>query len=334
MSLQPPRETLSDLAVDVSSSKQPEPLIRLKEWNSNTPYLRAIKAVPLEKAYSVYLTQRKSNSTSPAFYVDCAEYFFREKKNALGVLVLSNLAELDDENPAFLRVLAYRLMQLGESTFAKATFEKILIHRPEEPQSLRDLALACSSIARKNSDLPAYKEAMAYLARLIKSNWDRFEGIEVIALMELNALYEECIRKFSGENIKFPLDPKFKKNLDLDVRILLTWDADATDIDLHVIEPSGEQAMYDHNRTTIGGLVSKDFTDGYGPEEYCLRKAMSGTYKINVNYYSSHSVELLGPVTVQAEVITNFGRPNENRKALTLRLAKEKESILVGEIKF
>ena len=50
----------------------------------------------------------------------------------------------------------------------------------------------------------------------------------------------------------------------------MSWDADATDMDLHVVEPSGEEAFYSHNRTTIGGLVSRDFTQGYGPEEYMV----------------------------------------------------------------
>ena len=61
------------------------------------------------------------------------------------------------------------------------------------------------------------------------------------------------------------------KNLDCDVRIVLTWDADLTDVDLWVTEPSGEKCFYDHNRTTIGGMLCRDFTQGYGPEEYCLR---------------------------------------------------------------
>jgi hypothetical protein len=42
----------------------------------------------------------------------------------------------------------------------------------------------------------------------------------------------------------------------------------------------------------------------------------------------------MGPVTVQAEVITHFGRPNEKRKSLTLRLEEKKETVLVGEVEF
>lgn len=62
------------------------------------------------------------------------------------------------------------------------------------------------------------------------------------------------------------------------------WDTDMTDIDLHVIEPSGEKAYYGNRRTEIGGQVSRDFTQGYGPEEYTLRAACTGNYKVSAKY--------------------------------------------------
>ena len=122
--------------------------------------------------------------------------------------------------------------------------------------------------------------------------------------------------------------------LDVDVRIVMTWSADNTDIDLWVTEPSGEKAYYEHNRTTIGGLVSCDFTQGYGPEEYLVRRAAHGMYKIDANYFGSQATRLLGPVTVQVDVLTNYGRPNEQRKSLTLRLKEAQETVRIGEIEF
>jgi uncharacterized protein YfaP (DUF2135 family) len=105
-------------------------------------------------------------------------------------------------------------------------------------------------------------------------------------------------------------------------------------MDLWVTEPSGEKAFYGHNRTTIGGLVSRDFTQGYGPEEYLLRKAMTGMYKIEANYYGSRQVTLSGPTTLQMDVFTNFGRPNEKRQSITLRLKEARETFHVGDIEF
>ena len=166
---------------------------------------------------------------------------------------------------------------------------------------------------------------------MVLNTWDRFEEIEVIALMELNALLPKA-KALGAADVA--LDPRLVKLLDLDVRIILTWDADLTDIDLWVVEPSGEKAYYGHNRTTIGGAVSKDFTQGYGPEEYILRKAMKGMYKVQTNFFGSRAQSVQGAVTLQVDIFTNFGRPNEKRRTITVRLSEKKETIDIGEMEF
>ena len=57
---------------------------------------------------------------------------------------------------------------------------------------------------------------------------------------------------------------------------------------------------------------------------------MPGKYQIQANFFGSHQQELTGPCTVQATVITDFGRPNEKRKSLTLRLVEAKEVFDIG----
>jgi ATP-dependent RNA helicase DHX57 len=42
-------------------------------------------------------------------------------------------------------------------------------------------------------------------------------------------------------------------------------------------EPTGETCYSFHNKTSSGGMLSKDFTGGYGPEEYSIRYAPKGT---------------------------------------------------------
>jgi uncharacterized protein YfaP (DUF2135 family) len=167
---------------------------------------------------------------------------------------------------------------------------------------------------------------------VILTRWDnRFPEIEVIALEEVNRIIPKA--KAAGVS-EIPLDPRLIKLLDVDIRIVMTWHADNTDIDLWVTEPSGEKAFYSHNRTTIGGLVSRDFTGGYGPEEYLIRRAAHGMYKVEANYYGSRATRLLGAVTVQADVFTNYGRENEQRKSLTLRLKEARETVAIGGIEF
>jgi tetratricopeptide (TPR) repeat protein len=311
--------------------------IAIKPWSPETPYLKAMAAVPAEKAYEVFLTQRKDYVSSPAFYLDCGNFLLEKGRREEGVRVLTDIVQLRLESAALLRVAAYRLLQAGEYDLAIELFEKVKRLRPDEPQSWRDLAVALSERAlarpdaRQMSDL---RQALELYKHVVMNKWERFEEIEVIALMEANALWAKIQRRMSETSwlMPNPLDPRLVKNLDCDVRVVMTWDADNTDIDLHVIEPSGEEAYYGHNRTTIGGLVSRDFTQGYGPEEYCVRHAMPGKYKIKANYFGSQQQTVQGPVTVQATVITNFGRADEKRESLTLRLTDRKEDQVIGEV--
>ena len=318
------------------------PAIQVQPWDPNTPYLQAMKAAGPVEAYAVYLDQRKTFGASPAFYLDCADYLLRNDRRDEGLRVLTNVAELHLQDARLLRVVAHRLAQLSELDLAIAMFERIAKLRPEEPQSHRDLALALADRADRTAAAAGgqssgriasdYARSLELLNKVILDDWDRFEGVQVVALMEANRILARLSATPNLGDVPIPLDPRLRKLLDLDVRVVLTWDADQTDIDLWVTEPSGEVCVYNHNRTTIGGLLSNDFTQGYGPEEYCLRRLMPGQYKIQANFYGSGLQQIAGPTTVQATVITNFGRPNEKRQALTLRLSNQKEVVDIGTV--
>ena len=313
--------------------------IKIKAWNPKTPYLAALKKADKKERWSVYLQQKQEYGASPAFFLDCADYFIGAGDRARGLQVLSNVAELKLENAALLRVLGHRLAQLDELDLAARAFEAVRKLRPEEPQSHRDLALVLARRAEKalatgridEACRADFRRAAELLYQVVLEKWDRFEGIEVTALTELNRLLP-LAEKAGVKDVG--VDPRLVRKLDLDVRIVLTWDADSTDMDLWVTEPSGEKAMYNHPLTTIGGMVSKDFTDGYGPEEYLLRRAMKGSYQVEANFYGSRSADLQGAVTVQAEVFTHYGAPTEERRALTLRLTGAKDVVKVGDVRF
>jgi hypothetical protein len=306
--------------------------IAIKAWAPDTPYLKAIKGAAPARAYAAYLEQRKAYRESPAFYLDCAGALLPADR-ALGLRVLSNLAELKLDDAALLRVFAWRLGEAAELDRAMEVLERVRGLRPEDPQSLRDLALVLADRMDRDRRGADGVRAARLLSDVILGEWSRFEEVEVIALMELNRLLArlERLDPASFAKVDF-VDSRLRRLLDVDVRIVMSWDADNTDIDLHVIEPSGEEAFYGHNLTTTGGHVSRDFTQGYGPEEYVLRRAMPGVYKIRCKYYGSSQQTLVGPATVAAVVITNFGRPNERRQTLTLRLDNVKEMVDIGEV--
>lgn len=318
--------------------------VTIQAWDPKTPYMVNLKsAAPKGRAYQVYLDQRAGYGGSPAYYLDCGHFFYQQGDAALGRRILTSILELGLDDPSLLRVVAYRLEEAGDFDLAAQLLEDVLELRPEEPQSLRDLALLLSrrseDAGRRQSDPERadadLSRAMHLLHEVVLGRWDRFDQIEVIALMELNRLLDLAGRlpKTSERRIVRPdLDQRLRRLLDVGIRITLAWDADLTDVDLWVIEPTGEKAYYSYPRTAIGGNVSRDFTQGYGPEEYCLRRAVPGTYLVQANYYGSRQQTLLGPATVKAVVYTDFGREGEKRQELTLRLDEVQQSVTVGEI--
>ncbi|MBX7185552.1 MAG: DUF2135 domain-containing protein [Vicinamibacteria bacterium] len=318
------------------------PAIVLKAWNPDTPYLRAITQAGRGKAYAEFLTQRVTHGESPAFFLDCADYFLKAGDRALAIRVLTDIAELRLEEPQLLRVVAHRLQQIEEFDLALVLFESVLRLRPEEPQSLRDVAGVLTEradlrprplAANRASALSDYERALQLLQRVIMGTWDsRFDEIQVFAIEESNRILAKVQRDAGPGAIKNVMDPRLRLNFETDLRIVLTWDTDDTDMDLWVVEPSGEQAMYSNNLTTIGGMVSDDFTDGYGPEEYLIREGMPGVYRIKADYFGSRAQTLTGPTTLQATIFTDFGRPTEKRRSITIRLGQAKENLDIGEV--
>ena len=172
---------------------------------------------------------------------------------------------------------------------------------------------------------------MDTLYKILVKEWDsRYSEIELTVLNDMKSIINEKGYKLS----ELGYDKELFENLPVDIRIVLTWNTDDCDIDLWVTEPSGEKCSYRNKFTNKGGRLSRDFTRGYGPEEYCIKKAIKGEYKIEVDYYGTSSQRSLQPVIVQAEVYTNFGKPNETKQVLTLQLDTVKGTYKVGTIKF
>lgn len=111
-----------------------------------------------------------------------------------------------------------------------------------------------------------------------------------------------------------------------DLKITVNWDTDATDMDLHVTDPTGEVCMYNHKVTEMGGNLDIDVTDGFGPETFTLANAKPGTYKVHVHYYGPEG----GPVTIATVWIVLYeGTPRERREMRKVPLMAKDEKPLV-----
>jgi uncharacterized protein YfaP (DUF2135 family) len=91
------------------------------------------------------------------------------------------------------------------------------------------------------------------------------------------------------------------------VQVTLSW-AEQIDLDLYVTDPDGETIWYGHTTSASGGELDHDDIDGGTAEDpaaeniFWLSDAPSGTYTVEVDYYSSS-----GPATAYEVVITVDG---------------------------
>jgi hypothetical protein len=323
------------LAEDVPAAAEaaPRASIAIRPWTADAPYLTRLRDAA--DPYVAYLRERDEYAASPAFFLDVGDLLLARGERARGLRVLSNLLELALDDPPLLRMYGWRLQAAGELDGAIAIFERVRRMRGDEPQSHRDLALALGERwerAGDAADATDATRAMELLYDVVERGWERFPEIELIALMELNRL----IARAAARGVATParIDRRLVKLLDVDLRISMSWDLDLTDVDLHVFEPDGEHAYYGQNQTSGGGLVSRDFRQGYGPEEYVRRRAQPGAYTVKAHYYGSHQQSIAGACTVIVHVFTGYGRADEARQVLTLRLDRPSDQVVVGEVTF
>lgn len=311
------------------SIKNSEPEITVFAKESNEEYLKLLSKVTAAKRYETYLELRDKNLLNPTFYYEVANFFFKRNENAIGLQILTNLAELDFENHELYKTFSYKLKELNQLEVAEHISRKIVQWRPQEPQSYRDHALILMERGK-------YQAALDTLYLSISKDYnddimDNYTGVEETILMELNNLIALHKTKL---NIK-AINKKLIHTMPVDVRVVLNWNMNDTDIDLWVTDSKGEKCYYSNNRTAIGGRLSDDFTEGYGPEQFLLKEAVKGKYKIQVHFYGQNNPKVAGKTTLQAEIYTNYGRPNQQRKLITLQLGEEeKEGIYVGEFTF
>ena len=313
--------------------------VKIAAWDPKTPYLKAIGAAAPDARYAEYLKQREEHGNAPSFYFDCAGWFFKTKEKALAVRILSNLSEMKLNDVALLRTMGWRLREAKCYDESIAVFRRVLAMRGEEPQSKRDLALVLTERGKAEKNAAMLAEAMKLLhsaafepsARRSARRGNDFQT-SVLSLEELNGLVSWC----AANDVKVEppqMDAAYRRDLPLALRIVMSWDVDETDIDLHVLEPGGEEAYYGHRRTSSGGFVSEDVTTGYGPEEYLRKTSEKGVYKVMANYFASHQQALVGAATVTASVYTGWGTKDEKMETLSFRLDKPKDKHLVGEVK-
>jgi hypothetical protein len=250
------------------------------------------------------------------------------------VRVLSSIIEELPARGDALRLVGYRLLDLDQPAEAVGLFQRVQQQRPFEPHSYRDLARSLEECGRLGLAALQYEIVLA-------GTWDaRFRNdIKVVAQEEYARMMQQAIRsgKVSGtlanhfgERLEKMQEPSPRS----DLRVSITWNTDGTDVDLWVQEPNNEVCCYQRTKTSNGGELSGDQTQGYGPERYRIEKATPGEYVVLVHYFAANQNLLGGETHVQVAVTRFAGTPQEVTERKTVILTREKEGIEVCRIRY
>ena len=119
------------------------------------------------------------------------------------------------------------------------------------------------------------------------------------------------------------------------LRVLLSWDTNNTDLDLHVVAPDGEHCYYGNRTLPSGTALDIDVTTGFGPEIISAPAPKNGTYLVYVNYYGSgYGSENRDLTTAKVSVVSRAGTPDEKIESSLVPLRAPGELTLVKTFQY
>lgn len=218
-----------------------------------------------------------------------AERRFAEYGGPDALKALSSLIESNPGDMVLARDVAFSAIQWGLGGQAYPLLCRVVRARPYQPQTYQAIGRCLAELG--HADL-----AMVYYEIAFSGSWDRRfrEFNRIVAVEYLHLLQQICAGELQSHAADYAkarceaLSNEFDM-ADANMVITMMWNTDRTDVDLHVVEPSGELCNYQHRKTKSGGHMTEDVTEGFGPEMYVLRKAPRGKYTAKVHYFGSDS---------------------------------------------
>ena len=206
----------------------------------------------------------------------------------------ASLIEIAPAKTELLQRAGLLLLRTRSARLAEAPLRKALEVRPDRANGYRHLALMLWQEGR-------VEEAARVLESATRQTFPGWYGsVQRVIREELGSVYRAWMRKDPSQRTEIANRAR-EYGVDLDrrdaLRITLAWETDANDVDLHVVDPFGEECYYSHKATQRGLSLYEDITQGLGPEVVRAGELDRGTYHIGVRYFSA------GPMGISRGIV-------------------------------
>jgi len=186
------------------------------------------------------------------------------------------------------RFAGERLERLGASAGARAlaidTYRRAVADRPDHLTGHRLLAYA---LLRQGDHAGAFAAILAGVDQPVGDG--RFAGADRILDEDAGMIAAAWLA--AGGPRATIVAALGKRELAVatapSTRLVLYWETDANDVDLHVRDKSGDHAFYSNQQLRSGGELYADVTTGYGPECFTIPGTpKAGPYRLAADYYA------------------------------------------------
>lgn len=231
---------------------------------------------------------------NPQVYEALGEAALRLGRREEARRAFASLVEVAPARPELLQRAGLLLLRAGAGEIAVAPLRRSLEQRPDRVNGYRHLALVLWQLGRE----PEAAEVLEDASRREFPGW--YGDARRVVREELGYVYRAWMareparrREIEGQAAEMEVELDRTDAL----RVTLAWETDANDVDLHLVDPAGEECYYGHKSTETGLELYEDITRGFGPEVVRTSRLVPGTYHVGANYFSA------GPMGVSRGVV-------------------------------
>jgi tetratricopeptide (TPR) repeat protein len=204
--------------------------------------------------------------------------------NGEAARAFASLIEIAPAKTELLQRAGLLLLRAHRAKLAEAPLRKALEVRPDRANGYRHLALMLWQDGR-------VEEAARVLESALGQNFPGWYGnVKRVISEELGYIYRAWLAKDPSRNAEIS-ERAQRHGVDLTrtdaLRVTLAWETDANDVDLHVVDPSGEECYYSRKLVRSGLTLYEDITQGLGPEVIRAKDVQRGTYHVGVRYFNA-----------------------------------------------
>lgn len=215
---------------------------------------------------------------------------------------VASLIEIAPAKVELLQRAGLLLLRTQHADLAETPLRRALELRPDRVNTYRCLALMLWRDGRIEEAARVLESATR---QQFPSAW--YGNVQRVVREELGYVYRGWLAKDPGRLGEIEQRAR-DYHVDLTrkdaLRITLTWETDANDVDLHVVDPNGEECYYNHKYNKSGLELYEDITQGLGPEVIRTESLLKGTYHVGVNYFSA------GPMGVSRGIVVVMSGDN------------------------